>query len=337
MADLSTTYMGIKLKNPLILGASNLVLKPDSVRQIADEGIGAIVYKSLFEEQIQLEDLQLSEELSEYEYRNAEMQSLFPNLEHGGPKEYLYNLEKLKKSVDIPVFASLNAIYDSTWVEYAGELEKTGVDGLELNLYAVPGFYEMKGSSIEEKQLQIVRAVKKAVKIPVSVKISLFYSNLLNFINNMDKEGVNAYVLFNRFFQPDIDIENEEFYFPWELSNPKDHMVPLRFAGLLYGNIKGSICVNRGFYNSQDVIKSLLAGADAVQIVSTVYKNKPAVISQILGELSDWMDKKGYKDIDSFKGSLSRKSMKDPYVYQRAQYVDILMKSEQVFKKYPMI
>ena len=337
MADLSTTYMGIKLKNPLILGASNLVHKPETVRQIIDAGIGAIVYKSLFEEQIQLEDLQLSEDLTEYEYRNAEMQSLFPNLEHGGPKEHLYNLEKLKKSVDVPVFASLNAIYDSTWVEYAGELEKTGIDGLELNLYAVPGFYEMKGSSIEEKQLNIVKAVKKAIKIPVSVKISLFYSNLLNFINNMDKEGVNGYVLFNRFFQPDINIENEEFHFPWELSNPKDYMVPLRFAGLLHGNVRGSICVNRGIYTAKDVIKSLLAGADAVQVVSTVYKNKPEVISQILGELNEWMDNKGYKDIDGFKGKLSRKSLKDPYVYQRAQYVDILMKSETVFKKYPMI
>jgi dihydroorotate dehydrogenase (fumarate) len=337
MADLSTTYMGIKLKNPLILGASNLVLKPETVRQIVDEGIGAIVYKSLFEEQIQLEDLQLSEDLSEYEYRNAEMQSLFPNLEHGGPKEYLYNLEKLNKSVDVPVFASLNAIYDSTWVEYAAELEKTGIDGLELNLYAVPGYYEMKGSAIEEKQLQIVKSVKQAVKIPVSVKISLFYSNLLNFINNMDKEGVNGYVLFNRFFQPEIDIDKEEFYYPWDLSDQKDHMVPLRFAGLLYGNVKGSICVNRGFYDARDVIKSLLAGADAVQIVSTVYKNKPSVISQILGELNDWMDKKGYKNTESIKGRLSRKSLKDPYVYQRAQYVDILMKPEPVFKKYPMI
>ncbi|MDD4754979.1 MAG: dihydroorotate dehydrogenase-like protein [Prolixibacteraceae bacterium] len=337
MADLSTTYMGVKLKNPLILGASNLILKPDLVRQIADAGIGAIVYKSLFEEQIQLEDLQLSEDLTEYEYRNAEMQSLFPNLEHGGPKEFLYNLEKLKKSVDVPVFASLNAIYDSTWVEYAGELEKTGIDGLELNLYSVPGYYEMKGSSIEEKQLKIVKAVKQAVKIPVSVKISLFYSNLLNFISSMDKEGADAYVLFNRFFQPDIDIEKEKFYFPWELSNPKDYMVSLRFAGLLYGNIKGSICVNRGIYTANDVIKALLAGADAVQIVSTVYKNKPAVISQILGELNEWMDRKGYKTTDSFRGILSRKSMTDPYVYKRAQYVDILMKPEPVFKKYPMI
>ncbi len=337
MADLSTTYMGIKLKNPLILGACNLVLKPEVVKQVVDAGIGAIVYKSLFEEQIQLEDLQLSEDLTEYEYRNAEMQSLFPNMEHGGPKEYLYNVQKLKKSVDVPVFASLNAIYDTTWVEYAKELEDTGVDGLELNLYSVPGFYEQTGQAIEEKQLKIIKEVKKAVNIPISVKISLFYSNPLNFIKQMDKEGVNGFVLFNRFFQPDIDTEDEKFYYPWELSHPKDYMVPLRFAGLLYDNIHGSICVNRGLYTSDDVVKSILAGADAVELVSTVYKNKPAVITQIIDEIDTWMEKKGYKNLGDFRGKLSRKSLKDPYVYKRAQYVDILMQSESVFKKYPMV
>ncbi len=171
MADLSTTYMGIKLKNPLILGASNLVSKPDTIKQIEEAGIGAIVYRSLFEEQIQLENLQMDEELSEYEYRNAEMQNLFPGLEHAGPKEHLYNIEKLRNSVNVPVIASLNAIYEPSWVEYAKELEKTGVDGLEINLYAVPGYFEVTGQSLEEKQLQIVKAVKKAVKIPVSVKI----------------------------------------------------------------------------------------------------------------------------------------------------------------------
>jgi len=144
MADLSTNYMGIKLKNPLILGASNLVTKPELVRQIEEAGIAAIVYKSLFEEQIQLENLQFDEELSEYEYRNAEMERLFPSMEHAGPKEHLYNVKKLKESVKVPVIASLNAIYEPTWVEYARELEKTGVDGLEINLYSVPGYFEFQ-------------------------------------------------------------------------------------------------------------------------------------------------------------------------------------------------
>jgi len=337
MADLSTTYMGVKLKNPLILGASNLVAKPEIIKQIEQAGIGAIVYRSLFEEQIQLENLQMDEDLTEYENRNAEMTRLFPGLEHGGPKEHLYNVEKLKKSVNVPVFASLNAIYEPTWVEYAKELEKTGVDGLEINLYAVPGYFEVTGQSIEDKQVQIVKAVKNAVKIPVSVKISLFYSNPLNFIKKVDEAGADAYVLFNRFFQPEIDIEKEEYYYPWELSNPKDHMLTLRAAGLLHGNVSGSICASRGIYDGSDVIKMILAGADAVQIVSTIYRNQPSVVADILIEMNRWMDSKGYKTLDDFRGKLSRKNMKDPFTYQRAQYVDILMKSESIFKKYPMV
>ena len=337
MADLSTTYMGVKLKNPLILGASNLVAKPEIIKQIEQAGIGAIVYRSLFEEQIQLENLQMDEDLTEYENRNAEMTRLFPGLEHGGPKEHLYNVEKLKKSVNVPVFASLNAIYEPTWVEYAKELEKTGVDGLEINLYAVPGYFEVTGQSIEDKQVQIVKAVKNAVKIPVSVKISLFYSNPLNFIKKVDEAGADAYVLFNRFFQPEIDIEKEEYYYPWELSNPKDHMLTLRAAGLLHGNVSGSICASRGIYDGSDVIKMILAGADTVQIVSTIYRNQPSVVADILIEMNRWMESKGYKTLDDFRGKLSRKNMKDPFTYQRAQYVDILMKSESIFKKYPMV
>ena len=337
MANLSTTYMGIKLKNPLILGASNLVTKPESIKEVVDAGIGAIVYKSLFEEQIQLESLQMDEDLAEYENRNAEMTNLFPGLEHAGPKEHIYNVKKLKESVDVPVFASLNAIYEPTWVDYAKELEATGVDGLEINLYAVPGYFEVKGQSIEDKQVQIVKAIKKAVNIPVSVKVSLYYTNPLNFIKKIDEAGADAYVLFNRFFQPEIDIDKEEYFYPWELSGEKDYMMALRFAGLLYGNLDGSICASRGIHSSEDVIKMILAGADAVQVVSTIYKNSPSVVTNILTGLNEWMEKKEYKSLADFRGKLSRKNMKDPFTYQRAQYVDILMKSEEVFKKYPMV
>lgn len=337
MADLSTTYMGIKLKNPLILGASNLVTKTETVKQVEEAGIGAIVYRSLFEEQIQLENLQLDEELSEYSNRNAEMTNLFPGLEHAGPKEHLYNVQKLVKSVDVPVFASLNAIYEPSWVEYAKELEKTGVAGLEINLYAVPGYFEVTGESIEDKQVQIVKAVKKAVSIPVSVKLSLFYTNPLNFIKKIDEAGADGFVLFNRFFQPEIDIETEEYYYPWELSNPKDHMVSLRYAGLLHGNVDGSVCVSRGIYDANDVIKMVLAGADVVQMVSTIYRNQPSVVADILMDLNKWMDDKGYKSLADFRGKLSRKNLKDPFAYQRAQYVDILTKSDEIFKKYPMV
>ncbi len=329
--------MGVKLKNPLILGASNLVAKPETISQIVDAGIGAIVYRSLFEEQIQLESLQLEEELTEYEERNAEMTRLFPGLEHAGPKEHLFNLKKLKESVPVPVFASLNAIYEPSWVEYARLLEETGADGLEINLYATPGYFEVSGNTIEEKQVHIVKSIKKAVKIPVSVKLSPFYTNTLNFIKKLDEVGTDGYVLFNKFFQPEIDIQEELFHYPWELTNAQDHQLALRYAGLLHGNIDAGICASRGIQNAEDVIRLLLAGADVVQIVSAIYKYQPGHIAKMLEELSAWMDQKGYKTIDEFKGKLARKNMKDPYSYQRAQYVEILMKSEEIFKKYPMV
>lgn len=175
------------------------------------------------------------------------MSRLFPQIEHAGPKEHLIRLKKLKEMVKVPVIGSLNAVYEPTWVEYARELENTGIDALEINLYAIPGYFEVTGHYLEEKQLETVKAVKQAVKIPVSVKISPFYTNTLNFIKQVDEAGADAYVLFNRFFQPEIDPEKEEYYYPWELTNPHDHMLSLRYAGLLHGNLDGSICISRGF------------------------------------------------------------------------------------------
>ncbi len=337
MADLSTTYMGLKLKSPIILGASNLVTKPEAIEQIEEAGIGAIVYKSLFEEQIHLESIQLDEDLHEYEERNAEMTRLFPDMEHAGPKEHLVNVKKLKEKVSVPVIASLNAIYETTWVEYAQELEQTGVDALEINLYATPGYFEIEGEKIVEKQVQIVQSIKSAVKIPVSVKLSPFYTNTLNFIKQLDEAGADGFVLFNRFFQPEIDIEKEEFFYPWDLTHEKDYQLALRYAGLLYGNTDASVCSSRGISSSADVIKMLLAGADVVQMVSAFYKNQPSYAATLLKEINEWMDNKGYKKLSDFRGKLSRKTMKDPFTYQRAQYVDILMKSEEVFKTHPMV
>jgi len=337
MADLSTTYMGVKLKNPLILGASNLVTKFEVIKELEEAGIAAIVYKSLFEEQIQLESLQFDEEINEYANRNSEMGRLFPDIEHAGAKEHLFNLKKLKSKTTVPVFASLNAIYEPSWVEYAKELEATGIDGLELNLYATPGYFEVNANSIEDKQFQIVKSVKKAVNIPVSVKLSPFYTNTLNFIKKLDEAGVDGFVMFNRFFQPEIDINKDSFHFPWDLNHDLEHHLDLRYVGLLHGNTEASICASRGIYTAEDVVRMILSGADVVQVVSTVYKNHPAVIATILTDLRAWMDKKGYASLDDFRGKLSRKSLKDPFSYQRAQYVDILAKSEEIFKKFPMV
>ncbi len=337
MADLRTTFMGVELKNPIILGASSLVDDLNAIKKIERAGVAAIVYRSLFEEQINLEKIQLSEMVGEYNDRNAEMGNIFPEINHCGAGEHIYNLEKLVKSVNIPVFASLNALTDQTWEDYAVQLEQTGIAGLELNFYDVPTDAEKDGSKIEANQIRILKKLKKLVKGPISVKLSPFYANPLHFIAQADKAGAKGVVIFNRFFQPEINIEEEEFFFPFDLTHDKDYQITLRFAGLLYGNITGDICASRGISDGKDVIKMLLAGANAVQVVSAVYKNKATHITAMIETLEGWMDAKGYKTIDGFKGKLSMKRCKDPYAYRRAQYVDILMKPTGIFKKYPMV
>ena len=329
--------MGVELKNPIILGASNLVEDPAAIEKIERAGISAIVFRSLFEEQIHLEQIQLEDQLGEYDHRNAEMIRLFPEIRHGGAKEHLFKLEKLISKVNIPVFASLNAMYEESWEEYAIALEDTGIAGLELNFYDVPVDGIITGSEIEAKQVRILTKLKKAIKIPIGVKLSPFYANPLNLIGQLDKAGVNSVVLFNRFFQPEINIETEEFFYPFDLTHQKDYQLSLRFAGLLYGNIGADICASRGISDGNDMIKMLLAGADSIQVVSAVYKNKASHITSMLETLEEWMDARGYKTIDAFKGKLSMKNIKDPYAYKRAQYVDILMKSTEILKKYPMV
>lgn len=336
MVDLSTTYMGLKLKNPIIVGASNLVTDSNALKKIEEAGAAAIVYKSLFEEQIQLERYQHDEALEEYNERHAEMISLFPRIEHAGPEYHLLQLKKTVESVHIPVIASLNCVYEMTWVEYAVKLAETGVAGLELNFYDTPKDVHKAGKDIVDQQIAILKKVRQAVNIPLSVKLSPFYTNPLNVIARMDEVGVDGFVLFNRIFQPDIDIEKEQLVFPWYLSNDGDHRLSLRFTGALYGNIKADICANNGILKGSDMIQLILAGASAVQVVTTLYKNGISQITLMLSELNNWMESKKYTSINDFKGKISRKNLNDPFAYRRSQYVDILMKANEIFKKYPV-
>jgi dihydroorotate dehydrogenase (fumarate) len=337
MADLKTNYMGLTLKNPIIAGATNLVSNPDNLKRMEDAGAAAIVYKSLFEEQIQLEGLELEEDLTEYSERHAEMIRIFPELEHAGPTEHLLNLRKAKEMVSIPVIASLNCVFNSTWIEYAKLIEQTGVDGLELNFYSVPQDFNVDGNTLVENQLAILEMVKNAVNIPVSVKLSSFYANPLNVIKQMEKAGASAFVLFNRFLQPDIDVNTLEHINYFNASSQEENRLPLRYAGLLYGNVQSTICTSSGIHTPEDVIKMLLAGADAVQVVSILYKNKIEYLNKLINGLDDWMNKRGYYSIQDFKGILSAKNTKNPFIYKRAQYIDILLKSSEVFKKYKMV
>lgn len=334
--DLSTTYLGLKLKNPIIVGASNLVTDLNFLKKLEEAGASAIVYKSLFEEQIQLENLENYQAEEDYGTRHAEMGSMFPSSVDAGPAEFLFNLAKARQSLKIPLIASLNAVYDDTWYEYAKKIEETGVDAIELNFYAAPREFDIDDNSILQEQLDTLEGVKKAVKIPVSVKLSPFYTNPLYCIGELDKKGADGFVLFNRLFQPDIDIDKEGLHYPYMLSNEEDNRLPLRFAGLLYGNIKGNICSNTGIFTGKDVIKMIFAGADCVQVVSTIYKHGPKQIGKILEEIEEWMKGKKYLSLADFRGKLAKINIKDPYAYQRAQYVDILMRSNEIFKKYPI-
>ncbi len=338
MADLTTTYMGLKLRNPVIAGSSNLSMDIRNIKAMEEAGIGAIVYKSLFEEQVNFESADLDEELEMYNERHAEMIRIHPEMEHAGPKEFLVQLKKIKQNTSVPLIASINAIYEETWVEYAKLIEETGVDALEINLYKSLKKPEDSGETVEKHKLEMIKAVKKAVKIPVAVKLGSFYSNLLNFISKVDNTGVDGLVLFNKLFEPEIDIHEEKPIFPFNLSNPGDHRLPLRYAGLLYGNVKADICASSGIFDGNDVIKMLLAGADTVQVVSTLYKNKIGHIASIVKDVEQWMDKKGYNTIDEFKGKLSRNKYKDPFVYLRGQYVDALLHdADKLLKKNPVI
>lgn len=336
MTKLAVHYMGIPLKNPIIVGSSNMVNNPEMLKRLQDAGAAAIVYKSLFEEQIQLESIQFQDEMELYNERNAEMISLYPNMQHAGPEEYLHKLREAKSMLDIPLIGSLNCVFTETWVEYAELIEKTGVDGLELNFFSVPRDFDTEAKSIEDEQVAVVEQVCKKVKIPVSVKLSPFYTNTLQVIRRMEKAGAKAFVLFNRMFEPDINLDTLQHSTPFNLSTEGDYRLALRYAGVLYGNTKAAICSSSGIYTGHDLAKMILAGADAVQMVSALYKHKPELITNILADLEKFMAKNGFGDIQAFKGKLSKAEVKDPYIYKRAQYIDLLLHSEQIFKKYPM-
>ncbi len=336
--DLTTKYLGLQLKNPVVVGASNLVTDLNMLRSLEEAGAAAIVYKSLFEEQVNLEQLQMEEDMGEYAERHAEMTSLFPqDIYEAGPEEFIMHFKEAKEVLNIPLIASLNAVFDDTWYEWAKKLEEAGADALELNFYNNPREFDMEGRSIIREELDVIAGVKKAVKIPVSVKLSSFYTNPLYVFKEMDKKGVDGLVLFNRLFQPDINIQEEKLHFPYNLSNEQDNRLPLRYAGMLYDQLNCDICANSGIFTGEDVIKMLLAGADVVQVVSTIYKNGPQQIQNILDDMEIWMADKKYQRLDDFRGKLSMKNVKDPFAYRRAQYVDILMRSSEIFKQYPVI
>ena len=337
MANLECSYMGIPLKNPFVMGACSLTAHMDSIKKINEMGAGALVIQSLFEEQIQLQKYKLEEDVQMYDNWHAEMTDIFPDIEHGGPEEHLMWVRKAKEASDVPVIGSLNAVNPETWADWAVKLEQTGVDGLELNFFAIPINFDQSATDIEKAQIDALTSVIKKVKIPVSVKLSPFYTSPLEIIKKMDKAGVAGVVLFNRMFHPSFDIEKETSSFPFNLSSPADHRLPLRFVGLLAGNVKASLCGSNGIHSGADAVELLLAGADVFQAVSTVYRNGVDVIPRIIREIEEWMARKGYASLADFRGKLSVERNPDRFAYKRAQYVRMLLRSDEYIKRPKLI
>ena len=335
MTNLQTNYLGLELKNPIIVGASNLVTDIDNLQKLERAGAAAVVYKSLFEEQIQYEAFQMHEESQAYSHWDAEHETMFPELSHAGATRHLLELEKARAVLSIPLIGSLNCVNPDTWFEYALDMEKTGIDALELNFYIHVNQPSQAAQEIINEQVNVVKKLKEVISIPVSVKLSPFYTNPLNTIHQIHLAGADGFVLFNRLFQPDIDIVKEEHHFPYDFTHSNDSRLALRYAGLLHGKMNASVCSNTGIHLGEDVIKMILAGADAVQVVSAIYKKGISYIPKMLEDIEHWMEQKKYTSIGQFRGKLSQQNMTDPFAYKRAQYVDILMKSNVLMNYHP--
>lgn len=318
--------MGLSLKNPLVPSASPLSQELDTIKKLEDAGAGAIVMYSIFEEQFQLESKALDHYLSHGAESFSEALSYFPaqNDYKRGPEEYLSHIQKIKKSVSIPVIPSINCISTSGWVEYAKKIEQAKADALELNLYFIPTDSHLTSDTIEKLYLDVLKEVKKAVKIPVSIKLSPYFTNTFRMIQNLDKAGANGLVLFNRFYQPDLNLEELTVEPQVSLSNSTDLRLPLRWIAISYGKIKASLAGTGGVHTAEDSIKLLMAGADVVNLCSVLLKNGPEYLKKILDNMKSWMEKKEYESVQQLKGSLSQKSVAEPSAFERANYMKAL-------------
>lgn len=326
MADLSTTLMGLKLSSPVIVGASTFSRNTDNIKKAEDVGAGALVIHSLFQEQIELERQDLDEALSIGAETFAESLTYFPHMEHAGAREHVMWVEQARKRVEFPLIGSLNASWIGDWVGYAKQLQDAGCDALELNLYSVESDPSEACHYVEERALEIVSTVKALVTIPVSVKLSPFYTSMANFVTRVANAGADAVVLFNRFYQPYIDPEKERLDVRLELSRAEDARLPLRWIALLSDQIKADFEASTGVHTGADVVRELLAGAKAAQCVSTIYIHGMDYIADMNRDIAAWMDARGYGGIDDFRGKLSKKCIEgDPRAFERAQYVRAIL------------
>ena len=323
---LKTTYMGLELKNPLVPSASPMSREVDTVKKLEDAGAPAIIMYSLFEEQIHHEANELDHFLSHGTDSFAEALSYFPEPEDfsRGPDEYLEHLQKLKGAVDIPVIASLNGISIGGWIDYAHKMETAGADGLELNVYYLPTDLKRTSESVENLYVEILKAVKGKVHIPVSMKLSPYFSSLPAFAKRLVDNGVDALALFNRFYQPDIDLENLEIEPSVILSSSDELRLPLRWIAVLSASLNVNLGATTGVHTAEDAIKLLMVGADATMMCSALLKNGPGHITQMLNDMIAWLDEHEYESVEQLKGSMNYRNIADPEALMRANYMKVL-------------
>jgi dihydroorotate dehydrogenase (fumarate) len=326
MVDLSTTYMGIKLKNPIVPSASPLSASLDNIKRMEDSGAAAVTMYSLFEEQIEQEAESLAYFLERGTYSYAEALTYFPPLNEyrREPDDYVEHIRKAKESVGIPIIASLNGITPGGWTGYAKKFQEAGADAVELNVYFIPTNPHWMSYDVEDLYFKLLKNVKQHVSIPVAMKLSPYFSSMPHVASTLDAQGADALVLFNRFYQPDIDIEKLEATPNLQLSTPTEMRLPMRWIAILYGRVHCSMALTSGIHSAEDVIKAVMVGADVANVCSVLLKQGIGKITDLLAGVTTWMDEHEYESVEQMKGSMSHKSSAEPAAFERANYMKVL-------------
>jgi dihydroorotate dehydrogenase (fumarate) len=326
MVDLNTTYLGLKLKNPIVASSSPLTQKAETAQELEASGAAAIVMHSLFEEQIIHESLKLHEDLMRGTESYAEALDYLPDYGQYsiGPELYLKSLGRVKQAVNVPVFGSLNGVSTGGWIDYAKKIEDAGADALELNIYYLATDAQLTAGELEDTYVALVSDVCRKVSIPVAVKLSPFFTALPNFANRLAQTGAKGLVLFNRFYQPDFDLENLEVVPNLVLSTSDEMRLPLRWIAILYGRVPADLALTGGVHTGKDVIKAVMAGASVTTIASEFLQQGPARAAGILEEMYDWLEEHEYDSVEQMKGSMSQKAVAQPAAFERANYMKVL-------------
>lgn len=326
MVDLSTTYLGLPLKNPVVASASPISKKLSGIRSLEDAGASAVVMYSLFEEQIVHDSLALDHFLNRGTESYAESLTYFPDLGNYnvGPDEYLTLIQKAKETVNIPVIASLNGVSTGGWIDTAKKIEQAGADALELNVYYIPADVSLSSQDLEQAYVDLVKDVRAQINIPLAVKLSPFFTALPHLASRLVSAGANGLVLFNRFIQPDLDIETLEVTPNLVLSNSNELRLPLRWTAILYGRVQADLAVTSGVHTAQDVLKSMMAGANVTMLASVLLKNGTKHVGEILTDMQAWMETFEYQSVQQMRGSMSQRSVAEPAAYERANYMKAL-------------